>query len=259
LLRNIALRGGTTGRTLRKLALGLGKGTIWASQITPVLTDSQHFDRGNVNLGISRITRRLLLRQNVPEIVEKRRRNYLFLLERLRGLSPPLFESLPAGNVPLFYPLLVEDNRATVKQLLAGGIEAVHFWRDFHPACDAREFPEVAKLRSSIVEVPCHQDLTLATMAKIADVVRDVIRGADASPARSASAEARSPETGSASAVARSLKTRSASAEARSLKTRSASAVARSLKKDLSHQEISAGITDQDKSRQKRRTAGNAG
>jgi dTDP-4-amino-4,6-dideoxygalactose transaminase len=175
MLRNIALRGGKPGRALRKMALGVGKGTMRASNITHVSTDSQHFNRDDVNLGISWITKRLVLTQNVTEIVEKRRRNYLFLLDRLRGVSAPLFETLPVGNVPLFYPLLVDDNRETVERLLARGIEAVNFWRDFHPACDAREFPEVAKLRTSVVEIPCHQDLTLETMAKIVNVVRDIL------------------------------------------------------------------------------------
>ena len=175
LLRNMALRGGRPGRALRKLALGLGKGTMRASKITPVTTDSQHFNRDDVNLGMSWITKRLMHTQSIPEIIEKRRRNYLFLLDYLRGVSAPLFESLPAGNVPLFYPLLVEDNRQTVERLLARGIEAVHFWRDFHPACNAREFPEAAKLRTSIVEIPCHQDLTLETMAKIVYVVREIL------------------------------------------------------------------------------------
>lgn len=175
LLRNMALRGGRLGQTLRKLALGVGKGTMRASNITHVSTDSQHFNRDDVNLGMSWITKRLLLTQNVQEIAEKRRRNYLFLLDRFRGVSAPLFESLPVGNVPLFYPLLVENNQVTVERLVARGIEAVNFWRDFHPACNAREFPEVAKLRTSVVEIPCHQDLTLETMAKVVSVVRDIL------------------------------------------------------------------------------------
>ncbi len=190
LLRNMALRGGKPGRMLRQLALGLGKSTMRASNITHVSTDSQHFNRGDVNLGISWITKQIVLTQNAREIVEKRRRNYLFLLDHLRGVSAPLFESLPAGNVPLFYPLLVADNRVTVERLLARGIEAVNFWRDFHPACDAREFPEVAKLRSSIVEIPCHQDLTLETMAKIVNVVRDEL-AAEAHPSYSKSRQIR--------------------------------------------------------------------
>jgi len=93
------------------------------------------------------------------------------------------FSNLPAGNVPLFYPLLVENNQATMERLLARGIEAVDFWRDFHPACNSREFPEAAKLRTSIVEIPCHQDLTLKTMAAMVSVVRDVL-ATEVKPAR---------------------------------------------------------------------------
>ena len=175
LLRNMALRGGKPGRTLRKLALGMGKSTMRASKITHVSTDAQHFNRNDVNLGISWITKRLMFRQNVAEIAEKRRRNYQYLLDGLRDVSTPLFESLPPGNVPLFYPLMVQDNRATVARLLARGIEAVNFWRDFHPLCTAQEFPDATKLRTSVVEIPCHQDLTLQTMAKMTSVVRDVL------------------------------------------------------------------------------------
>ena len=119
LLRNMALRGGSLGRTFRQLALGMGKGTMRASNITHVSTDSQHFNLNDVNLGISWITKRLMFRQDVADIARKRRRNYVFLLDHLRDVSTPLFDSLPAGNVPLFYPLLVDDNRSVVERLLS--------------------------------------------------------------------------------------------------------------------------------------------
>ena len=186
LLRNVALRGGKPGRRLRKVALGLGKKSLKAARIAPVLTGTQHFDRAHLNLGISGLTRQIALGQDVARIIARRRRNYLFLLEQLRDLSEPMFATLPAGVVPLFYPMLVDDNRSTVERLVARGIEAVDFWRDFHPACPAAEFPEVATLRRSVMEVPCHQDLTLPTMAKIAACVRDVL-----TPAPTTSAPAR--------------------------------------------------------------------
>ena len=175
LLRNMALRGGKLGRTLRQLALGVGKGTMRASNITHVSTDSQHFNLNDVNLGVSWITKQLMFRQDVAAIARKRRRNYAYLLDHLRDVSSPLFDNLPDGNVPLFYPLLVEDNRATANRLLSKGIEAVNFWCDFHPTCSDREFPEAAILLRSVVEIPCHQDLTLKTMAKIAKAIRDVL------------------------------------------------------------------------------------
>ncbi|HEV8199022.1 MAG TPA: DegT/DnrJ/EryC1/StrS family aminotransferase [Candidatus Polarisedimenticolia bacterium] len=180
LLRNVALRGGRAGRRLRRAALGLGKSSLKAANITPVLTGTQHFDRAHLGLGFSRLSRRIVLGQDAEAIIATRRRNYLFLLDRLRDLSEPVFPTLPAGVVPLFYPMLVQDNRATVARLLARGIEAVDFWRDFHPACPAAEFPEVSRLRTGMMEVPCHQDLSLATMEKIAASVRDVLSSTDA-------------------------------------------------------------------------------
>ena len=78
------------------------------------------------------MTRQIAFGQDVAQIIARRRHNYLFLLEQLRDLSEPLFSSLPPGVVPLFYPMLVEDNRSTVEQLVSRGIEAVDFWRDRH-------------------------------------------------------------------------------------------------------------------------------
>jgi hypothetical protein len=175
LLRNVALRGGAIGRGLRRLVLGLGKGALRASRVEPVLAGTQHFNRAHAQLGPSRFTLHLLKVQDIPDVVARRRRNYLFLLEHLRGVSAPLFETLPAGVVPLCYPLLVADNREVMQQLVARGVEAVDFWREGHPACDLAGFPEVARLRRSLVEVPCHQDLTLATLAAVVDAIRDVL------------------------------------------------------------------------------------
>ena len=42
-------------------------------------------------------------------------------------------------------------------------------------ACDASAFPEVMQLRRSIVEIPCHQDLTPEVMAEVALAVRGAL------------------------------------------------------------------------------------
>jgi hypothetical protein len=62
-----------------------------------------------------------------------------------------------------------------MEQLVSRGIEAVDFWREGHPACDLSRFPEVARLRRSVLEVPCHQDLSLETLAVIVDSIREVL------------------------------------------------------------------------------------
>ncbi len=175
ILRNVALRGGSVGRALRGRILAVGKRALRASKVEPVLAGTQHFNRAHARLGPSLLTERLLRVQDVPEIVLRRRRNYKFLLERLRDVSTPLFDTLPAGVVPLCYPLLVEDNRWFMEQLVARGIEAVDFWREGHPSCAGSSFPEVARLRASVVEIPCHQDLTLHTLARMVTVIRETL------------------------------------------------------------------------------------
>lgn len=175
MLRRLALKGGRPGRLVRQWALRMGKGTLRASKIEPVLTGTEHFNRDHLPLGMTRWARRVALSHDFDRVRETQRRNYLFLQERLGDLAPPFFPSLPAGVAPFFYPLVVDDNRATVAQLLAHGIEAVEFWRGPHPACDMRDFPDVAWLRRSVVEIPCHQDIPLRTLARVAQAVREVL------------------------------------------------------------------------------------
>lgn len=174
-LRNVALRGGRIGRGLRAMILGLGKGALKASKVKPVLAGTQFFNREHAHLGMSLFTERLLGGQDVSRIIEHRRRNYIYLLEGLRDVSPPLFDHLPPGVVPLCYPMLVDDNRAFMEELVGRGIEAVDFWREGHPACDVSRFPEVARLRRSLVEIPCHQDVDLETLSVMVRVIRDVL------------------------------------------------------------------------------------
>jgi perosamine synthetase len=175
MLQNLEMRWGKIGRELRKFVRGLGKKTIEASSIERIPTGTQHFNRDHVNLGMSPITKMIVLSQSFSDIVEKRRRNYLFLLERLQDLCEPLFPSLPVGVSPLFYPLVVKEKSSVMQRLEERGIETIDFWRYFHPACDAGQFPEVARLRETVLEIPCHQDLTLETMDKIARAVRQVL------------------------------------------------------------------------------------
>jgi perosamine synthetase len=172
LLQNLEMRFGKLGREFRKVVRSLGKKTVEASKIERVATGTQHFNREHVDLGMSPLTRKIAFAQRLPDIVEKRRRNYLFLFDHLSDLSKPLFDHLPEGVSPLFYPLVVRDKSSVMRQLEAKGIETIDFWRHFHPSCDSSLFPEVARLRETVLEIPCHQDLSLDMMEKIAKAIR---------------------------------------------------------------------------------------
>jgi perosamine synthetase len=175
LLQNIEMRGGSLGRALRAGIRRLGRRTVEAANIERVTTGSDHFNREHVDLGISPISLRIIASQDMARIVKIRRRNYRFLLEQLRKVSPPLFDGLAPGVCPLFYPLVVEDKEPVMERLAARGVESIDFWRNFHHDCDPTEFPDTAWLRRSVLEIPCHQDLTLETMQQVAQAIRESV------------------------------------------------------------------------------------
>ncbi|MFZ5469186.1 MAG: DegT/DnrJ/EryC1/StrS family aminotransferase [Myxococcota bacterium] len=175
LLQNLELRAGAWGQKVRAAVRLLGRRVVGASGVERVATGTQHFDRAHVDLGISPLTMRIAHAQNLAGIIETRRRNYFFLMGRLREVAPALFHELPAGVCPLFFPLRVRDKAEVMARLRAQGIESVDFWRHFHPACDASRFPEAAALRREVLEIPCHQDLSPEAMDKVASAVKDAV------------------------------------------------------------------------------------
>ncbi len=185
LLMNLELRSGPAGRWLRGAIRSAGHVTVKGARIERVATGTMHFDRAHVDMGISPFSLRIARGLDMADIVEKRRRNYFFLLGRLREVSTPLFNELPPGVCPLFYPLVVEDKADMLARLRAAGIHCVDFWRDYHPACPPSEFPDVMRLRRTIVEIPSHQDIDTETLTRMAKVVREaVIAQGDRKPRR---------------------------------------------------------------------------
>ena len=179
LLKNIEMRGGRVGRWARSTVRTLAHGAVRAGQVERVATGTMHFDPEHVGLGISPLTLRIAQSLDLDAAIATRRRNYLFLLGELQQVSRPLFPTLPAGVCPLFYPVRTPHKEQVLQALWARGIEAVDFWRDHHPACDPKEFPDTMALRRGIVEIPCHQDLDPQAMRRVADVVREVLLAQD--------------------------------------------------------------------------------
>ncbi len=175
LLQTMEIRGGAAGRMMRSAIRQVGNAASRAARAERVATGTQHFDRSHVGLSMSHLSHVVAEAQDFAGIVERRRRNYFHLLGKLRGISPPVFGELPAGVCPLFYPFQTRDKQAVLARLIARGIEAVDFWRVGHPAVPPGTFPEVDKLRQTILEIPCHQDLSPATIDRIAAAVAEVM------------------------------------------------------------------------------------
>lgn len=176
LLSNLAYRAGAPGRRVRAAARRAAQLARDASGVRPVSTGTSRFDPGAVHLGMSALSHRVLRRVDPEAVVAARRRNYFLLLGSLRGVAEPVFPELPAGACPLFYPLVCDDKPAVQARLAAAGIETVDFWRTGHPLCPPGEFPEVARLRAKVLELPIHQDLGPGEMAHVARAVAEALR-----------------------------------------------------------------------------------
>lgn len=175
LLQHIEMRGGKAGQAVRKAVRRVGRGAVQTAGLERVTTGSDEFDPAAAHLGISKLSMSLLHRLNMERAARLRRRNYRYLLNRLRDVAPPIMDQLPDGACPLFYPVISPNKVEIVEQLQARGISAVDFWHFFHLTCDGAQFPDEAWLRSTVFEVPCHQDLTVPVMDYIARTVREVM------------------------------------------------------------------------------------
>lgn len=176
LLSNLAYRAGEPGRQVRAAARRGAQLVREASGLRPVSTGTSRFDPEAVHLGMSALSRRILGRVDPEAVVAARRRNYFLLLGSLRGVAEPVFPELPAGACPLFYPLVCDDKAAVQARLAAAGIETVDFWRSGHPLCASAGFPDVARLRARVLELPIHQDLGPGEMAHLARAVQEALR-----------------------------------------------------------------------------------
>lgn len=132
---------------------------------------TEDFDPAHASLGMSAVCRTIVAAQHFAQIVERRRRNYAHLLSRLSGVARLVKPDLPAGVCPLFFPIQTSRKHELQAHLAARGIESVNVWAAAAPGIAVGEYPEVDDLRGSVLELPCHQDLTLDDMDRIADAV----------------------------------------------------------------------------------------
>lgn len=136
-----------------------------------VAVGDDHLDPSKVDLAMSGMCHLILARQDYQGIVARRRRNFQHLIDRLHGVGNLVFDQLPTGVSPLFFPLIVRNKLSLHQRLLAQGVEAVNFWSRIPDFIPQGAFPEVEHLRRSVLELPCHQDLTASEMDWIADQV----------------------------------------------------------------------------------------
>jgi hypothetical protein len=118
------------------------------------------FNLDDVDLGMSRMSERLLTRMDFAGIKQRRVDNYRQLSERLGPDVIQVFPDLPEGVCPLFFPIIVSDKHAAAEALRARGVDALEFWNDSVEPGGHDMSSDARFLRRHVLELPIHQDLT---------------------------------------------------------------------------------------------------
>ena len=168
------LHGGRIGRLARRAVEACCKRVVSGARLHLSSPESLLFEPELLDRGMGLVTRTLLQYFDYDSVIHRRRANYAWLAQRLKNTGVAMLrEDLPAGSVPLFFPILVDDKFRTVDALDRAGIEAVPVWGIHHPYLRRGEFPGTEFLVDHAVEIPIFQDLTERHLERIA---RDVVR-----------------------------------------------------------------------------------
>jgi dTDP-4-amino-4,6-dideoxygalactose transaminase len=137
------------------------------------------FDLGDPDSRPSMATTYLIPQLIHAEAAQRRRRNYLSLVEELGDLVRPLFETIPEGSSPVALPIVIEARQQAVLHvwLRKFGITAANFWQVPHPSLPEQRFRRSRSLRSNLVGLPVHQELPEEALERIVRAIRTFHHG----------------------------------------------------------------------------------
>jgi perosamine synthetase len=142
--------------------------------VVEVMVDT--FDTAVCRFRMSRVSHRIVRSIDPTHVVERRRENFIALNAALKGVVQPVFDYLPVGVCPLFYPIKVHDNRAMMTALRLKGVEAWAWWYTTHPKLEEAQCAEAQELRKRVVVIPCHEGISPEGMFQIVDAVTDALK-----------------------------------------------------------------------------------
>jgi dTDP-4-amino-4,6-dideoxygalactose transaminase len=136
---------------------------------------SMDFKPAMGNLGISAISVRIMDSINYSEIINSRRKNYEYLLNKLKASEniDICFRELPSGVSPCFFMISTENRDFLQAQLSKKGISTFIFGKYLHRLLPKQGFEDARYLSRKIICLPIHQDLGSNHLDYMAQVVLD--------------------------------------------------------------------------------------
>jgi len=130
-----------------------------------VRPDSSLFLKELCTWGISDLAKNIIKQTNFENVKATRRANFEYLLNHFLRNNPEIlvFSKLLHGVCPLFFPVILESTESSkrVYEALANQrIISFRWWR-FHPEVPWEEFPDAIYLKTRLLGLPIHQDLSL--------------------------------------------------------------------------------------------------
>ena len=158
-VQRIRSRANGLGAALQVVKRGMGR-AAGALEVRRANVGDIGFNLADVDLAMSRMSRRLLTKLDFADIRRRRVENYRRLAERLDPDVIKVFPTVPEGACPLFFPIVVSDKFLAAEALRARGVDAVEFWNDSCEPGGHEMGPDARFLRRHVLELPIHQDLT---------------------------------------------------------------------------------------------------
>jgi dTDP-4-amino-4,6-dideoxygalactose transaminase len=151
-----------------------GKNT--AAPIFELDSNRATFDTSLVNQKMSSVSQWIRNHSNVPTIIAKRRQNFRFLLERLRGHEGVclLHVELPAGVCPWILPLSFPGIADAHLLLQREGVPAVNWNGVRPPSVESGRFPDADFLYGNLIFIPVHQNISAAGLNSIVSAIKKI-------------------------------------------------------------------------------------
>ena len=118
----------------------------------------------------------LLKRLNIKDIINRRRKNFLFMLEENYNGMKPLYTDLPSGICPLGFPILDDDREALKGHLIKNRIYPPIHW-NLPSSISKKHYKTAWDISNKILTIPIDQRYNHLHMEYITRILNEIIKG----------------------------------------------------------------------------------